>query len=317
MGAPQTEPEPDSHVPVLYHQVLSALDPHAGGRYIDGTLGLGGHAKGILKRSSPDGQLLALDRDPLSIERAGERLRSFGDRVHLRHGSFAQMRLYSDALNWSAVDAILLDLGISSAQLDDPERGFSFRFDGPLDMRLDTTQVLTASELVNHADERELVEILQRYGEEPRAHQVARAILEARPLNTTLELAEVVRRSAARKRRGFDPCTRTFQALRIAVNDELGNLETGLEQAIESLAPGGRLAVIAFHSLEDRIVKQTLARESKDCICPPEQPICTCDHRAALRLLTRRPIRPDRSEVQENPRSRSSRLRIAERLGVA
>lgn len=317
MSAQRTEPEPDSHVPVLYHQVLSALNPHAGGRYIDGTLGLGGHAKGILERSSPDGQLLALDRDPLSLERAGERLRSFGDRMHLRHGSFAQMRHFSNALNWFAVEAILLDLGISSAQLDDPQRGFSFRFDGPLDMRMDTTQALTASELVNHADEQELVEILQRYGEEPRAHQVARAILEARPLTTTQELAEVVRRFAARKRRGFDPCTRTFQALRIAVNDELGNLETGLDQAIELLAPGGRLAVIAFHSLEDRIVKQKLARESKDCICPPEQPICTCDHRATLRLLTRRPVRPDQSEVQQNPRARSSRLRVAERLGMA
>ncbi|MGD8813172.1 MAG: 16S rRNA (cytosine(1402)-N(4))-methyltransferase RsmH [Anaerolineales bacterium] len=317
MGTLWDQPEPESHVPVLYHQVLSALKPHAGGRHIDGTLGLGGHAKGILKESSPDGQLLGLDCDPLSLERAGELLRPFGDRVHLRHGSFAQMRDFTAEVHWPVVDAILLDLGVSSVQLDDPQRGFSFRFEGPLDMRLDPTQALTAAELVNHASEKELAAILRDYGEEPRARQVAREIVAARPLGTTLELAEIVRKNAARKRRGFDPCTRTFQALRIAVNDELGSLEVGLEQAIELLAPGGRLVVISFHSLEDRIVKRTLARESKDCICPPEQPICTCDHRARLRLLTRRPLRPDRAELQRNPRSHSARMRVAESLGVA
>ena len=312
MGTIRDDPEPPSHVPVLYHQVLSALKPRAGGRHIDGTLGLGGHTLGILESSSPDGQVLGLDRDQTSLDLAGVRLSKYGKRVHLRKGSFAHMRDIAAELNWSAADGILLDLGISSMQLEDPRRGFSFRHDGPLDMRF-----LTAAELVNDTRHEELAEILARYGEEPRARRVARAIVAARPLSTTLELAEVVSRAAARKRGGLDPATRTFQALRIAVNDELETLADGLMQAIELLAPGGRLVVIAFHSLEDRIVKRTFARESRDCICPPEQPICTCEHRAHLKLLTRRPLRPEPSEVQENPRARSARLRAAERLSVA
>jgi 16S rRNA (cytosine1402-N4)-methyltransferase len=227
------------------------------------------------------------------------------------------MRQAADALRWPAVDGVLLDLGLSSMQLDDPQRGFSFRHDGPLDMRFDTTQSLTAAELVNQTDLDELAGILSRFGEEPRARRVAQAIVAARPLRTTRELAEVVAGAAARKRRGFDPSTRTFQALRIAVNNELDALEDGLEQAIDLLAPGGRIVVISFHSLEDRIVKRTFARESRDCICPPRQPICTCDHMAQLRLITRRPLRPDQAEVQANPRARSARLRAAERIGVA
>jgi 16S rRNA (cytosine1402-N4)-methyltransferase len=184
-------------------------------------------------------------------------------------------------------------------------------------MRFDTTQSLTAAELVNETNPDELASILARFGEEPRARRVARAIVAARPLRTTRELAEVVARAAARKRGGLDPSTRTFQALRIAVNNELDALETGLEQAIDLLAPGGRIVVISFHSLEDRIVKRTFARESRDCICPPRQPTCTCDHTAQLRLITRRPMRPDQAEVQANPRARSARLRAAERIGVA
>ncbi len=306
-----------SHVPVLYHQVLSALKPRAGGRHIDGTLGLGGHALGILETSSPDGEVLGLDRDQAALEMAGVRLSKYGKRVHLRHGSFARMQEIAAELGWSTVDGILLDLGVSSMQLEDPQRGFSFRHDGPLDMRFDTTQSLTAAELVNEARQEELAEILTNYGEEPRARRVARAIVAARPMSTTLELAEVVSRVAARKRRGLDPATRTFQALRIAVNDELESLAAGLMQAIKLLVAGGRLVVISFHSLEDRIVKRTFARESRDCICPPRLPMCTCEHQAHLRLLTRGPLRPDESEVQKNPRARSARLRAAERIALA
>jgi 16S rRNA (cytosine1402-N4)-methyltransferase len=317
MGTTRDDPESASHVPVLYHQVLSALKPRAGGRHIDGTLGLGGHALGILETSSPDGEVLGLDRDQAALELAGARLSKYGKRVHLRHGSFARMQEIAAELDWSAVDGVLLDLGVSSMQLEDPQRGFSFRHDGPLDMRFDATQSLTAAELVNEARQEELVEILTSYGEEPRARRVARAIVAARPMSTTLELAEVVSRVAARKRRGLNPATRTFQALRIAVNDELESLAAGLMQAIELLAPGGRLVVISFHSLEDRIVKRTFARESRDCICPPRQPTCTCEHQAHLRLLTKGPLRPDESEVQKNPRARSARLRAAERIALA
>jgi 16S rRNA (cytosine1402-N4)-methyltransferase len=317
MDPARDDPEVRSHQPVLYQQVLSALEPGAGGRHIDGTLGLGGHAAGILDRSAPDGQLLGLDRDRDALDIAGARLRPYGDRVHLRHASYANMREAAEELRWPAVDGVLLDLGLSSMQLDDPERGFSFRREGPLDMRFDTTQSLTAEELVNEAHTDELADILARFGEEPRARTVAQAIVAARPLRTTRELAEVVSRVAARKRGGLDPSTRTFQALRIAVNNELGALEVGLEQAIDLLEPGGRIVVISFHSLEDRIVKRMFARESRDCICPPRQPVCTCDHKAQLRLITRRPLRPDEAEVQENPRARSARLRAAERIGLA
>jgi 16S rRNA (cytosine1402-N4)-methyltransferase len=317
MDPTRDDPGVRSHLPVLYQQVLSALTPRAGGRHIDGTLGLGGHAEGILDQSAPDGELLGLDRDQAALDLSAVRLRDYGDRVHLRHASYVEMRQVAEELRWSAADGILLDLGLSSMQLDDPQRGFSFRHDGPLDMRFDTTQSLTAAELVNETNPDELASILARFGEEPRARRVARAIVAARPLRTTRELAEVVTRAAARKRGGLDPSTRTFQALRIAVNNELDALETGLEQAIDLLAPGGRIVVISFHSLEDRIVKRTFARESRDCICPPRQPTCTCDHTAQLRLITRRPMRPDQAEVQANPRARSARLRAAERIGVA
>jgi len=317
MDPTRDDPEVRSHLPVLYHQVLSALSPRAGGRHIDGTLGLGGHAAGLLEQSAPDGQLLGLDRDQAALDIAAERLGVYGDRVHLRHASYVQMRQVAQELRWSTVDGVLLDLGLSSLQLDDAQRGFSFRKDGPLDMRFDTNQDLTAADLVNGTHPDDLADILARFGEEPRARSVARAIVAARPLNTTRELAEVVSRVAARKRGGVDPSTRTFQALRIAVNDELDGLEAGLEQALGLLAPGGRIVVISFHSLEDRIVKRTFARESRDCICPPRQPVCTCDHRAQLRLITRRPLRPEQAELQNNPRARSARLRAAECIGLA
>lgn len=305
------------HTPVLYQNVLTALNLHAGGHYIDGTVGAGGHAAGILECSSPDGRLLGLDRDPNALELAEFRLEPFGDRVSLRHASYTAMHDEASALGWDRVDAILLDLGLSSMQLEDPKRGFSFRFDGPLDMRFDPDGDFMADELVNHMPQEELADVIKRYGEDPRARAIAEAIVQARPLKTTSQLAEVIASKAATKRKGIHPATRTFQALRIAVNDELETLKAGLETAVRLLSPRGRLAVISFHSLEDRIVKRFFRRESRDCICPPEQLICCCEHAATLRVLTKKPIRPESDEISHNPRARSARLRVAERLTTA
>jgi len=305
------------HTPVLYQNVLTALNLHAGGRYIDGTVGAGGHAAGILECSSPDGRLLGLDRDTKALEYAAIRLEPFRDRVSLLHASYTAMHEEAFALGWDRVDAILLDLGLSSMQLEDPKRGFSFRFDGPLDMRFDPDGDFTADELVNHMPQDELAEVIKRYGEDPRARAIAEAIVRARPLKNTFHLAEVIASKAGTKRKGIHPATRTFQALRIAVNDELNALKVGLETAVGLLCPRGRLAVISFHSLEDRIVKRFFHRESRDCICPPEQLICRCEHTATLRVLTKRPIRAESVEISHNPRARSARLRVAERLTTA
>jgi 16S rRNA (cytosine1402-N4)-methyltransferase len=306
------------HVSVLYNEVLAGLDLRPDGRYIDGTLGAGGHAAGILA-GAPEGRLLGLDRDPHALALSEERLRPYGDRVTLVHSSFAEVEDVVDRLNFGPVDGIVLDLGVSSMQLDEPERGFSFLHDGPLDMRFDPAAPRSAAEIVNGYSADELADLIYRYGEEPASRAIARAIVDARPLHTTGQLAEVVAaaRAAAirrpRRTRGgkVHPATRTFQAIRIAVNRELESLERGLVGAVNVLRPHGRLAVIAFHSLEDRIVKQFFALESRDCICPPETMVCTCGHRARLEPLTRKPIRPTETEIAGNPRSRSARLRIA------
>ena len=305
------------HQPVLYHEIIHALQPRGGGLYVDGTLGVGGHAFGILQSSSPDGRLLGLDLDPQALSLAAEKLAPFGERAILRRSSFTALLDQLDALGWQAVDGILLDLGVSSMQLDTAERGFSFLKDAPLDMRLGPDVPRTADELVNHLPEGELADLIYRYGEERRARQVARAIINARPLHSTLALAQVVTRAVTAGRQAHSaihPATRTFQALRIAVNGELDALEAVLPQAVRVLVPGGRLAVISFHSLEDRIVKQFLRREATDCLCPPRQPVCTCGHKAMLRELHRQPLYPQESEVVENPRARSARLRTAEKL---
>jgi 16S rRNA (cytosine1402-N4)-methyltransferase len=317
MSASMDAASAGEHTPVLYQNVLSALQLRPGERYIDGTVGAGGHARGILAGSSPDGLLLGLDRDPAALALAAATLTPFEGRFFLRHSSYVRMADEAGELAWDQVYGVLLDLGLSSMQLADPERGFSFQHDGPLDMRFDPDAELTAADLVNSLDEDELVGILSKYGEEPRSRTVARAIIAARPITTTAELAQVASRSAARTRRGLHPATRTFQALRIAVNDELQALQMGLEAALALLKPGGRIAVIAFHSLEDRIVKQFFNRERQDCICPPEQPFCSCGHKATLRLITRRPERPADAEIVGNPRARSARLRVAERLPMA
>ncbi len=302
------------HQPVLYHEVLQALRPRAGGRYVDGTLGAGGHAAGILEASSPDGLLLGLDVDPDALTLAAKRLAPFGARASLRRGSYADLAGHLRALGWESVDGILLDLGVSSMQLDVAGRGFSFRHDAPLDMRFDPAAPLTAADLVNTLDEAALADILWRYGEERHSWRVARAIVRHRPIRTTGELAAVVAAATRSGRRGRHPATRTFQALRIAVNRELENLESVLPQAVEALKPGGRLAVIAFHSLEDRIVKHFLRAESGYCVCPPEMPHCDCDRPARVRLLKPFPIRPAPEEASRNPRARSARLRVAEKL---
>jgi 16S rRNA (cytosine1402-N4)-methyltransferase len=308
---------PSPHTPVLYNHVLSALRPAPGCRFVDGTVGAGGHARGLLEASAPDGELLGLDRDPAALRIAAERLKPFGARAHLRQATFAELGQAIDAESWDQVDGVLLDLGMSSMQVDDPQRGFSFQLDGPLDMRFDPSAPETAADLVNNLQAGELADLLTRFGEEPRARRVAQAIVAARPIATTRALADVVARATGYHGGRTHPATRTFQALRIAVNDELEAVGMGLRQAVSRLRPGGRLAVISFHSLEDRAVKQFLRRESTGCLCPPRQPVCTCGHVASLREITHTPIRPEDDEVRQNARARSARLRVAERLGMA
>jgi 16S rRNA (cytosine1402-N4)-methyltransferase len=301
------------HVSVLLKETLQALAIRPGGRYVDGTCGGGGHAAGILDASSPDGKLLALDADPAALARARERLEPCGARVILIHRSFAELGRVAREYGFEAVDGLLLDLGLSSDQLADLARGFSFSSTG-LDMRFDSTQGQPASSLVNELDADELADILYRYGEERASRRIARAIVAARPIESAQQLADVIAEAVGGRRGRLHPATRTFQALRIAVNDELGVLETVLPQCVELLKPGGRLVIITFHSLEDRIVKNFYRTESRDCICPPEQPICICGHRARVRILANKPVEPSSAEVADNPRARSAKLRAVERL---
>jgi 16S rRNA (cytosine1402-N4)-methyltransferase len=302
-----------THIPVLYQEVLRGLQIKPGGRYIDGTLGGGGHAKGILEESSPAGRLLGIDSDPAAIATTAERLAEYGPRVTLVHASFAQLAEIASQYGFCPADGILLDLGLSSLQLASGERGFSFQIDGPLDMRFNPRQGRPASELVNGLSVSELADIFRRYGEERRAQRIAKAIVAARPVRTTHQLAEVVVKAVGRRGR-IHPATRVFQALRIAVNDELLALSQVLPQGGGLLVPRGRLIVISYHSLEDRLVKQFYRQESQDCICPPEVPVCCCQHRATLEIVTRKPIIPSEQELEDNPRCRSARLRIAARL---
>jgi len=259
---------------------------------------------------------LGIDADPAAIALSREKLVAYGGRVTLVHGNFAELEAIARREEFCPADGVLLDLGLSSMQLEAAQRGFSFLADGPLDMRFDGSETTTAADLVNGLSVEELAGILYRYGEEPRARAIAAAIVARRPLYTTQELVAVVEQVTGRRGR-IHPATRTFQALRIAVNNELDVLEAVLPQAVRVLAPGGVLAVIAFHSLEDRLVKRFFRQESRDCLCPPEQPVCTCGHRATLKVLTPRPIRPQEGEMQANPRSRSARLRVARRLPAA
>jgi 16S rRNA (cytosine1402-N4)-methyltransferase len=291
----------------------------SGGRFIDGTVGAGGHAAAVLSLAQ-GARLLGLDRDPRSLDMARARLAEFEDRAVLVHASYETMAQVGPPHGFQpgAVDGILLDLGLSSMHVDEPQRGFAFRHDGPLDMRFDPSAGgSTAADLINELDAEALADIFFRYGEEQDSRRIARAVIAARPLHTTGALAQVIAaasRPARGRRPGIHPATRAFQALRIAVNDELGILERMLPIAVSMLRPGGRLVIISFHSLEDRIVKNYFRIEATDCLCPPRQPVCTCGHKASLRLITRKPISADDAEIAANPRSRSARLRVAERL---
>lgn len=306
--------DPLPHKPVLYHEIIHFLKPYSGGRYVDCTLGSGGHARGILEASHPDGYLLGLDVDPLALEMAKEQLAPFAKRTKLLRASYTTLRHQIEAMGWEHVDGILFDLGISSMQIEVAERGFSFLREAELDMRFDPEAPLTAADLVNNLSERELAEILYKLGEERQARRIAQAIVRSRPIKSTSRLAEIVSAVTRGSRGDIHPATRTFQALRIAVNRELESLRSALPEAISVLVPGGRLAIISYHSLEDRIVKQFCQTESKDCICPPQQPVCTCGHKATIKVITRKPVRPSQEEVSHNPRSRSARLRVAEKL---
>jgi len=321
------EPNPQSairnpqlvHIPVLLREAVDLLAPRSGGVYLDGTLGAGGHAAEILKRSSPDGFLIGLDQDADAIERCRKSLAEFGSRVILRQRNYRDLPAVLAELSRPAVDGVLLDLGISWFHVKTPDRGFSFQLDGPLDMRMDTTRERTAADLVNNLSREELAMIIREYGEERRAGPIARAIEKARarrPITRTLQLAEIISSVfPPYPPRRIHPATLTFQALRIAVNDEINALREGLSGAIPHLNSGGRIAVITFHSLEDRIVKQTFAASAKGCICPPKLPVCACGRVPELKVLTSHPVTAGPEEIALNPAARSAKLRAAEKLG--
>ena len=306
------------HVSVLLHECLDGLNIRPDGIYVDGTLGLGGHSFEIASRLT-SGRLIGIDRDETAIERAGVRLACFGDTVTLVHGNFSDTASILDSLHIDAVDGMLFDLGVSSPQLDEVQRGFSYRAEGPLDMRMDASDGLTAYEIVNTWDEGKLNRILWDYGEERYARRITAAILAARaekPIKTTQELAEIIKGAmpAAALREKQHPAKRSFQAIRIAVNDELGAIAAMMATAPDKLRPGGRLCVISFHSLEDRIVKNGIAARENGCTCPREAPICTCGFVRTLKSVSRKPILPSDEEIESNPRSRSAKLRVAERV---
>ena len=303
------------HMSVMVRESVAGLNVRPGGRYIDGTLGAGGHALAIMEAASPGGSLLGIDHDPEALDVARSRLGSFGDEARLVQGNFAEMDRICREVSFAPVHGILLDLGLSSLQLDEARRGFSFQREGPLDMRFSPDQELTAATIVNEYEQEALADVIWRYGEERKSRRIARRIIEQRPLQTTTELAKTVEEAVGRRaRRHSHPATRTFQALRIAVNQELLSLDDALPRACGLLGDLGRLVVLSYHSLEDRIVKTFMQRESRACVCPPSQPICTCDHEARLRRVSRGAVRPSDDEVAANPRSRSARLRVAERL---
>ena len=312
----------EGHLPVMVDEVLESLAPVPGSLHIDATVGGGGHSRRILEANSPDGRLLGLDADRAAIARTRERLADYGDRVTLRQGNFEDLADVAADEGFAPADGILFDLGLSSFQLAEAERSFSFRAEGPLDMRFDTSRGDPASTLVNELDERLLGDLFRRYGEEPHARRIARAIVQERAkqrIETGAQLADIVARAAPappRGRRRVHPATRVFQALRIAVNRELETLPVALAGALQTLRPDGRLAVISYHSLEDRIVKRFIAAERRGCVCPPEAPVCVCGRSPRLASVGPQPRRPSDAEIQRNPRSRSALLRTARRLAA-
>jgi 16S rRNA (cytosine1402-N4)-methyltransferase len=302
------------HQPVLYKEIIHALQPKRGGRYVDGTVGAGGHARGILEACAPDGQLLGLDVDPQALALARETLAPYEQRIHLAQASYTTLSTQLKNLQWDSVDGIVLDLGASSMQFDTPERGFSFQNDAPLDMRFGPHALQTAADIVNTFDERELADLIYEYGEERDSRKIARAIVKARPLQTTRELVAVIEAVSPRYGDRVHPATKTFQALRIAVNNELASIKKVLPQAVASLKSGGRLAVISFHSLEDRIVKDFFREQSKDLVNPPYEQLYEVERKAIIKEVTRKPITPSDEEIKMNPRARSAKLRIAEKM---
>ena len=306
------------HVSVLLRECLDGLNIKPDGIYVDGTLGGAGHSSRIAAQLTT-GRLIGIDRDPVALKAAGERLQPFADRVTLVHSNFSEVRQVLDDLGIEAVDGILLDLGVSSPQLDEAVRGFSYMLDAPLDMRMDGGAALSAHEVVNTWSQDELKRILYDYGEERYAPQIAAAICRRRAektIETTLELADIIRAAmpAAALREKQHPAKRSFQAIRIAVNDELGAVETVMKTAVSCLNPGGRLAIITFHSLEDRIVKNGMVAASKGCTCPPNFPVCVCGNKPKVKLIARKPITASEEELERNPRSRSAKLRVCEKL---
>jgi len=303
-----------THIPVLVKETIEALAVQPGGRYIDCTLGGGGHATAILDHSSPGGQLLGIDADPEAIKISGARLQAYSSSTLFINENFANLQAICIKYDFFPVHGILFDLGLSSLQLNSNGRGFSFQHEAPLDMRLSPNQKVTAADIINTTSEIELAHLIKIYGEESHSHKIAHRIVQERPIKTTLQLAQTIEQAIGSRRGKIHPATRTFQALRIAVNQELEHLEAALRQAINLLGFEGRLVVISYHSLEDRIVKQFMQQESKDCICPPSTPTCICGHTACLKLINKKVITPSPAEVQVNPRSRSAKLRAAERL---
>lgn len=308
------------HKPVLFAETMRSLALSDGGVYVDGTLGGGGHSEGILLATGPSGRVIGIDQDDEALAAAGNHLAAFGDRFVACKSNFAEMRAVLDGLQVDAVDGVLLDIGVSSHQLDDAGRGFSYMQDGPLDMRMNQSGGRTAAELLAEASAEELADIIYKYGEERFSRRIASRIVARRaeePITGTLQLAEIVRSAIPAERRRHEdqhPAKRTFQALRIAVNDELGVLERGMRAAFDCLRPGGRLSVITFHSLEDRIVKEYFVSLARGCDCPPEFPICVCGKKPRAKLVNRKPITASAEELAENPRARSAKLRTVEKL---
>ncbi len=307
------------HRPVMLKEVVESLNCRKNGVYVDGTLGGGGHAYEILEKTAPDGVLIGIDLDDEALEEAGQRLKCFGERKILRKGNFADIGSIMASLDIKHVDGILFDLGVSSHQLETARRGFSFSQEAPLNMRMDESQSYSAYDLVNNLRERDLEQIIRNYGEEKKAGRIARAIVRKReisPILTTTELAELIVRTVHYDyaRQDIHPATRTFQAIRIAVNNELSRLPEAIKSGVDLLNPTGRFSILSFHSLEDRIVKKEFSFWERDCICPPRLPLCNCQHKALIKVLTKKPVRPGQSEIADNPRSRSAKLRTAERI---
>ena len=302
------------HKPVLYQEIIHALQPKRGGRYVDGTLGAGGHARGILEACAPDGLLLGLDVDPQALALARKNLAPYEGRIHLAQASYTTITNQIADLQWDSVDGILLDLGASSMQFDNAERGFSFMHDGPLDMRFGPQALMSAEQIVNGYDEKELAELIFRYGEDRDSRKIAKAIVINRPLRTTRELVAVIERASPRRGDRVHPATQTFQALRIAVNDELASVQETLPQVVAGLKSGGRCAVITFHSLEDRIVKDFFREQSKELVNPLYERIYEVERKAVVKLINKKPTPPSEEEIKDNPRARSAKLRVVEKV---